>query len=333
MVTLRHRPDNRDGWRLDLKQVFDPDRLRPERRPVVMIPGYGMNAFILGYHPNGLSLEEYLVREGFEVWSLNLRGQGEAHRMSGSPNYGFQQLALVDLPCALDAVRTHTKAIPKAVDVIGCSLGASVMYAFLGHHPRDHGFGAIVSIGGPLRWDSAHPLMRVLFSSPRLAGAVPLHGTRKMARAALPIAKRIPGLLSFYMNSAIVDLSRADKLVQTVDNPNRRLNRQIAHWLRDRDLVVDGVNVTDALHKIDLPLMCILANKDGVVPPAAVLAAVNAIGSDDVEVLKVGDQRTWFAHADLFVSRYAQERVFEPLAQWLLARYADTPASPTQEAA
>ncbi|MEO1272041.1 MAG: alpha/beta fold hydrolase [Myxococcota bacterium] len=318
ITTLRHHPHNDDGWSLDLKQTWDTERFDPERHPIAIIPGYGMNAFVLGYHPNGLSLEAYLAQSGFEVWSLNLRGQGAARRHYGSPNYGFRQLALIDLPCAFAAIRRHSHSqASQQLNLIGCSLGATLMYIYAAHHPTDHHLVRWVTIGGPLRWDNAHPLMRLAFRSPALAGALPIRGTRALARTVLPIAKRLPQLLSLYMNANIIDLTHADQLVQTVDNPNRRLNRQIALWMRDRDLVVAGLDITQALAGIDLPLLCILANKDGIVPPQAVLSVCDAIGTQDVTVLKVGDERTWFAHADLFISRYAQERVFEPLVQWL----------------
>ena len=317
MQIQKHHPDNGDGWTLDLKQTWDPERLDPSRPPIAMIPGYGMNAFILGYHPNGPSLEAYLANAGFEVWSVNLRGQGRSNRRHGPRDYGFRQLALVDLPCALDTIRRHSQTEAEAIDLIGCSLGATIMYAYTAHHPDSHGVGRLINIGGPLRWDNPHPLMRAVFLSPRLAGAVPIRGTRKLARAVLPIAQRVPAVLSIYMNTDIVDLTHADQLVQTVDNPNRRLNRQLACWMRDRDLIIDGLNVTQALARVDLPLLCILANKDGIVPPQAVLSVRDAIGSDDITVLEVGDDRTWFAHADLFISRFAQERVFQPLVEWL----------------
>jgi pimeloyl-ACP methyl ester carboxylesterase len=321
MITLRHTPDTGQGWQLELKQVYDPRRLDRERRPVLIIPGYGMNSFIFGYHPNGASMEEALASAGFEVWAANLRGQGGSKRRSGPRDYGFRELALVDLPCLFQAVLAATKTRADKLDPIGASLGGTLLYAYLAHHPKDHPFGAAVSIGGPLRWARVNPLLKAVFASPWLAGAVPMAGTRALARVVLPLARRLPGLLKLYMNASIVDLSAAEKLIQTVEDPHPNLNRQIALWLKHRDLVVAGVNVTEALAAVDVPLMCILANRDGVVTREAALSAVEAIGTKDVAVLEVGDEDIWFAHADLFVSRHAQERVFTPLEQWLLGHY------------
>ncbi len=326
MITRHHQPSNGQGWRLALKQCFDPDTLVKGRRPLVIVPGYGMNTFILGFHPTGLSMEAFLVQAGFEVWSINLRGQGDSTREGGESRYGFRELALVDLPCALEVVLRECRTGAVAADLIGCSLGASIVYAYLAHHLSDHKAGSVVSMGGPLRWDKVHPAVRLIFTSPRLAGVVPIRGTRRLARLAIPLAVRVPPLLSIYMNVDQIDLSQADQLVRTVEDPNRRLNRQIGRWIHARDLVVGGVNVTDALGGLKgVPILCVLANGDGIVPPEAALSVARALpagedGRQRVDILKVGTDKDWFAHADLFISRLAQEQVFAPLADWLIHR-------------
>jgi pimeloyl-ACP methyl ester carboxylesterase len=317
MATRFHQINNRDGWRLDVKQVHVPKALDVSRRPLVFVPGYGMNSFILGFHPNGLSMEEYFADAGYEVWSANLRGQGASRRTSGNRRFGFRELALTDLPAVIDAVleKTHTEA--ASVDLVGCSLGGTLMYAYVAHNPTDARIGSMVSIGGPLRMEGIHPLIAAAFSSPTVAGLVPFRGTRELARKVLPIARRVPAVLSFYMNASIVDLSHGDRLVQTVENPTRYLNRQISHWIRNKDLVVAGLNISENLGAVTTPLLCVLANRDGVVTPESALSVIDRIGTADVEVLEVGDDIRWFAHADLFVSRNAQRDVFEPMEHWL----------------
>jgi pimeloyl-ACP methyl ester carboxylesterase len=318
MQIHHHAVDNRDGWQLDLKQYIDPETIDRTRRPIVMIPGYAMNTFILAFHPGGASMVEYLVQDGFEVWTANLRGQGDSKPAGRPARYGFAEIALRDLPRVFDFIRETSEAEPDELDAIGCSLGASFLFAYLAHHAQEHGLGALVAIGGPLRWDAAHPLMKVAFRSSRIAGLFRMTGTRAVARVALPVVKRLPKLLSLYMNADMIDLDCADELVKAVDDPVPWLNRQIALWMREKDLRVAGQNVTQGLARVhDLPVLCILANADGIVPPAAALSVRDVLGVDSVSVLEVGDEVNWFAHADLFISRQAQERVFEPLRRWL----------------
>lgn len=320
MIVHHHRPDNGHGWRLDLKQCYDPGHLVPGRRPLVIVPGYGMNAFIFGFHPSGTPMERYLVEAGFEVWSVNMRGQGNAEHLDGPRRYGFVELALVDLPCIFDTVQAHTRTDQPRLDVVGCSLGATLTYIYLAHHRGYHPVGAFAAIGGPLRWDKIHPAVRVLFTSARLAGAVPIRGTRKMARMVLPIARRVPALLSIYMNTRHVDVNSPDQLVRTVEDPDRRLNKQMARWIQRGDLVVNDLNISDAMASLDVPLMCIYGNADGIVPPAAARSILSLAQHLPVEVLEVGDRAMPFSHADLFISHHAQKQVFQPLSRWMASQ-------------
>ncbi len=315
MEVRRHWP-TAAGWALDVRQYWSPEHFDPSRRPVLIVPGYCMNTTPLLNRPSGLSMIEYLVGRGMEVWTSNLRGQGESRSVGGDLNSGFRDLALNDLASALKTVRTETQSRRGRIDAIGCSLGGSHIYTYLAHNLKGHGIGSVVGMGAPLRWDKAHGLLRTAFASSRVARRVRVSGTRRMARLALPMAARYPKLLGLYMNPNIVDVTALDELLQTVEDPIPKLNGEIARWVKNRDLIVSGVNVREALADIDRPYLCIAANRDGIVPPESAVSAASAFPNS--ESLMVGDDATWFAHADLFISRPAQERVFEPLADWLL---------------
>ena len=321
MRVERHWPEG-NGWALDVRRHWLPERLSSSLRPVLLIPGYCMNTTPLGFHPGGPSMIEFLAQRGFEVWTANLRGQGESRSLGGERNVGFGELALGDLPVCIEHVRAHTGAKSERVDIVGCSLGGTYVFAYLAHHPKAHGLGSVVGIGAPLRWEKVHPALRLFFASPAVASRIRVSGTRRLAGLALPLlARTFPQLLSIYMNASIVDLSRADELVKTVEDPIPKLNGEIARWVAAKDLRVKGLDVAEALRGVDCPFLCIVANRDGIVPHEAATSAMKAF--DESELLAVGDDEIWFAHADLFISRYAQERVFEPLASWLCARADD----------
>lgn len=306
-----------DGWRLDLVRFVDPGRHDPARRPLLLVPGYCMNSFILSFHPRGISLVEYLTRAGYEVWTSDLRGQGDAQPPSGgAAEVGFRAIAQIDLPAVLDRVQADTASRADGVDAIGCSLGGTYLFAYLAHHPHSHPIRALVGMGAPLEWRKAHPLLTVAFASPRLAGRLRVSGTRRMARVALPVAKRVPRLLDLYMNTAHIDLSQADVLTQTVDDPHPRLNRQIARWVKQRSLRVAGLDVAAALGATALPYLGIYANADGIVPPETARSAIDVFGARATG-LEVGDDDVWFAHADMFINDQAEQRVFGPLVDWL----------------
>lgn len=321
MRSVQHLVSNDDGWLLSVNQAWRPDRLDPTRRPVLIVPGYGMNSFIFSYHPHGASMEGHLAEQGFEVWRVDLRGQGNSLRQGGTDDFSLSDLIRTDLSKAVDAVLDRTRTEATEVDVIGASLGGSLVLAHAAVVKR-HRFHSMVAIGSPVRWVKVHPLVKVLFASPMLAGSVRLKGTRRLAQAALPLlARHTPWLLRIYMNPDASDVTAAREMVRTVEDPNRHINREIARWIRDRDLVVEGINVAQTLRAMRQPLLVVVANGDGIVPEATASFAYEQSGAEEKALLRVGDDAMALAHADLFVSNQAQQQVFAPMAEWLVRQH------------
>ena len=314
--------DGADGWQLVLHRFHVPSRVDRARRPVVIFPGYAMNSFIFGYHPRGSSLAEYLALRGHEVWCADLRAQGES-RWRGAHQqrcrtFGLLDVGLVDVAAAIDGVLDQTILSAESVDALGCSLGATYLFmqAAWGTRPR---IARIVNLGGPMRWTDTPGIARVFARIPRCVHRIPLRGTRRLARRALPIAARIPGLLHVYLHPAICDLSNPEALSQTVEDPVPSVNAEISKWIRERDLIYTdrGWNLTQDLRVVRTPLLTIVANADGIVPEPTVRSADLAIGSDVKSVLTAGSHAHPMAHADLFISDFAESEVFSPLADWL----------------
>jgi pimeloyl-ACP methyl ester carboxylesterase len=317
MKSLQHHVTNRDGWLLALTQTWDPARLVPGRRPVLIVPGYGMNSHIFSFHPRGVSLEGFLAERGFEVWRVDLRGSGDCIRRGGRADFSLEDLALRDLPAAIDAALDRSRTHASRADVIGASLGGTLSVVHACVQP-DHRIGSLVLMGSPVRWVAVHPLVRWMFASPALVGLVRVRGTRRLAERALPVlARHTPWLLSIYMNPEASDVGAADEMVKTVEDPNRLVNRQIAAWIKRGDLVVEGVNVSEALAGFRRPLLCLAANGDGIVPLDTARFPFDRAGGSEKRLCVVGSRELALAHADLFVANEAHELVFRPIAEWL----------------
>ena len=309
-------PHTSDGWTLDLRVFRDETRFEPSRRPVMFVPGYGMNGFILSYHPSGPSFVESLCADGFEVWVANLRGQGESRRREKrAPGPALRRLAEEDLATSIDAALRSSASERDQLDLIGCSLGGSLSYAYLALVDRPR-VGSIVAIGSPLRWVEVPGLLRTVFSSRTVAGALRISGTRRMAKLAMPMVKKVPWVLSLYANASNIDLEHAHEFMETVEDPHPRTNRDIASWLKHGDMVLRGVNVTEAMREQTGRLLIIAANRDGIVPEATALSPRTFWGGE-LSVMKLGTPREWYAHADIFVGRKAPQAVFDPVAEWL----------------
>src|SRR5689334_3666131 len=156
MKTLEHFVPNDDGWHLSLFQSWDEERLVPGRRPVLIVPGYGMNSFIFSYHPHGHSLESYLVQAGFEVWRVDLRAQGKSVSVGGSDAFGLEDLAVTDLGAAIRAALGRSRTGADRVDIIGASLGGTIVFLHAALQKDNH-LGSIVAMGSPVRWVDIHP--------------------------------------------------------------------------------------------------------------------------------------------------------------------------------
>ena len=312
--------DNRAGSELALRRVA-PEKPTPGARPVVIVPGYGMNSFIFGFHPAERSLEATLAARGLVVYSADLRGQGRTRASQRAHDvYGMAELAVDDVGAVVDFVREREGA--DRVDLVGCSLGTALAFGYMAH--RENAVGSFVSLGGLVRWVEIPRLLRVAFASPRLIGLVKMRNTRTLARHALPLVTRtFPRLLSLYVNTTSSDLARAVEIVETVEDPHPIINREIAEWIARRDLVLRGVNVSAAIERMENPLLCVVAKDDGIVPEATSRDVYDRIGGRDRELLVVGGDRARpIAHADLFLSKGAEERIFTPIARFLLERSA-----------
>jgi pimeloyl-ACP methyl ester carboxylesterase len=287
---------------------------------VILIPGYQMNSFIFGFHPRGVSLEAYLASRGLEVWSVDLRGMGRSTRAGGDDRFGLAELAIEDLSAAIAYVRAHAARRDDEVDLLGCSLGTALAFAHVAcvREPKVH---TIVSMGGVVTWVHVHRAMRAASHAPWLVGRFRMANTRDLAERVLPpLVRWAPWALSVYLNAKSTNTAQYTQMVQTIEDPNPTMNREIAEWVARGDLVIRGVNVSRALPRLANPYMCVVGNQDGVVPPKTSRATFDAIGSDDKKLLCVGDVRTPIAHADLFLADIAPERIFRPVAEFLLAR-------------
>lgn len=311
--------DNGAGYKLSIRRTKPSGTSEAApRRPVLIVPGYGMNSFIFDFHPRGPSLVASLAARGLEVWTVDMRGQGRSIRTHGSDRYGLAELAVEDLGATIRHVLDATETKATHLDLIGCSLGTALSFAHVACVP-DAPVHAVVSMAGLVTWKAAHPLVRLAFGSPRVAGMVRVKHVRSLARTAVPtVVKFAPRLLSLYLNHVSTDLSRAEEMIETVEDPHPMLNREIAEWIARQDLVVRGVNVSEKLKELTHPFMCVVANNDGIVLPRTSRHTFDVIGSKTKRLLEVGDRKTPIAHGDLFLCTGAQTKIFEPIADFLL---------------
>lgn len=308
---------NWDGWLLQVKRSWCPKTLDPTSRPVVLIPGFGNNARIFAFPDDTRSMEGFFVRRQREVWSVNLRGQGASKCIQHARAFDVSDMALTDLGRVLDTIVERTYTSSTSVDGIGASLGGAILYIHSSMR-AGHRLASMVGIGSPLRWDTRHPLFAKALQTSWI-GKIPVRGSRLFLKAAFPLFKRFPKGIQSYIHPEHIASSDIQSLIATVDDPNRHVTQQLAEWIATRDLIIHGANVTDMMQSNPTPLLCVLPNRDGIVPAQTALSVVRASGAKIKDVCRVGDERMPFAHTDPFVHKEAPERVFKPVAEWLEA--------------
>jgi esterase/lipase len=156
-------------------------------------------------------------------------------------------------------------------------------------------------------------------------GLMPANDNKRIVEILLPhVVRHAPWLLRNYLNPKITDTRMPREIARVVERSCRRINREIADWVRRRDLYLRGENVAERLAAMDRPLLCVVANSDGLVPRETAEFPYRQAASQHKRLLEVGTSEIAMGHADLFLSREAHRRVFDPIARWLAGELPST---------
>jgi len=309
--------NNNDGWELSLERLINTKKYDRSLSPALFIPGYGMNSFIFNYHPNGKSLAQYVSDRGFEVYMINFRqmGRSRCYDLSREEEYSLLDIARYDLAATIEFIKENSSSDRKDIHFLSCSLGASIGFIYFAFFDQKD-IRSFTNLGGPLRWIRIHPIIRAAFYSSVIMKNLKFKRSKELARLFLPYISKTP-LLSIYLHSEHIDMTKVDEFTQTVEDPNRFINAEISLWMKNRDLIYMGKNITEEFRKYSKPLLCLIANSDGIVPPETVRFPLSIASSKIKDELVIGNEKIRFAHADLYISRYAQKMFFEPFSNWL----------------
>ena len=317
----------RDRWRLALYR-YTP-RSGSHRTPVLLCHGMSSNRWDMD-GPGRISLARYLVRRGYDVWNVELRGAGRSTRptwWNGKRyNWSFEDYVQHDAPAALQVVLRETGA--RQVHWVGHSMGGMIAYALL-MSPIQGKIASAVTLGSPTMSKIGHPMLdlgvpyrSVLRYLPR---RVPL-GT--LARLSAPLApwleRRLEPTLSelgWAPGNANVGLLRALMLTAVDDLPGSLL-REFGRWydnkvMSDRYAMFD---FTEHLERITTPILILAGSKDGLTPPRDLEEVCRRITSRDKEFRVIGKAQGFahdYSHADLILGLHAPDDVYPVVLRWL----------------
>jgi pimeloyl-ACP methyl ester carboxylesterase len=324
-----HIARTHDRWNIALHRYVP--RRGSHRTPVILCHGMSSNRWNMD-GPGRVSLARYLLRHGYDVWVVELRGAGRSTRPTWwngkTYTWTFEDYVQHDAPAALQLVLRETGA--HQVHWVGHSMGGMIAYALL-MGPIHHKIASAVTLGSPTMTKVGHPVLD--FGVPyrsllRYApNRVPI-GT--MARLGAPVAP----LLSWLLSDAIAQLGwrpgNADLqllralMLTTVDDLPASLLREFARWydtrvMSDRYAMFD---FTEHLERITTPILIIAGNKDGLTPVRDLAAVHRRIAASDKQFRIIGRGHGAahdYSHADLVLGLHAPDDVYPVILEWLEA--------------
>jgi pimeloyl-ACP methyl ester carboxylesterase len=317
-----HLVRTRDGWRIALYRYPAASRRHPT--PVLLCHGLGANRFNFDLGPD-LSLARYLQREGFEVWSLDLRGRGRGGRPGGGRNRGrihpvFDDYVQEDARAALRYVLDRTGA--SQVHWIGHSMGGLVLYAVLqGEGASWIASGVAVGSPGSFSHIGKRSPAKIAFGLLRRIPRLPLSF---LASGLAPVIARIrlPGD-SIFLNRSNVEVGAVERALcfLAADVSGGEIS-QFLDWVENgefRSLDTRHSYEPPAL-PVRQPVLFLAGAKDRLAPPASVAAAYERIPSNRKAFRVLGreqGQAEDYGHGDLLIGKNVHREVFPLIRDWL----------------
>jgi polyhydroxyalkanoate synthase len=267
------------------------------KAPVLLIHGFGQNRY--AWHLPARSMANYLSRQGYDVFNLDLRGHGRSRHFGARTPRSVDDYILEDLPTAVDEIHALTGG--RSPFLVGHSLGGLVSYASA--PSLAGGVRGVVSIGSPYHIGLPLPLYPI--------GAF-MRTIRRVADSPFyPIPLR--GWHAGALEPHVLD----QHLKLAFDRAGIAELRNMFEWAAEKRFGGSRNDYVERFEALDVSLLVIAGANDDLAPPASVRPAFERSRSSDKTY-----RTAPLGHIDLLVGRDA------PLATWpLLSGWLDTRAA------
>jgi len=336
-----------DGWELGIRHypARNPD---PEKLPVILSHGLGLNATFWTITPNHLA--QQLAERGYEVFLYDARGSGESHLIGpvgwvnsglrqtflpeiGSRDWTMDDQSFYDVPAVIDYVVAQTGK--PQVNWVGHSLGGMLMFGFLERSPHAPKVANFVAMGSPACIVDTPERIQMLRANRGLRLLLRAISTGRIAR---PMAIARPSKLEkvdrFYYTAENVDNETISRFYAfTLEDPGPGALQQLDKYLDSGRLVsADGsFDYYEHLGEITTPTLFIAGDGDILADLESKWRTFQRLGSSDKTFLRFGTREGHvhdYGHCDLVWSRHAPAEIFPEIIDWLDARQGRELASP-----
>ncbi|NUM40657.1 MAG: alpha/beta fold hydrolase [Leptospiraceae bacterium] len=304
-----------DGWNIALHyhKAVHP---KEDHAPVIVVHGIATNKFVVDLDKHH-SLPYYLKLQGYDVYSVSLRGCGRSYHESPSryEDFSFDDIVKYDVPAIIEKVKSLSHS-PK-VNWVGHSMGAIIMYAYMGVSSKEEkeSIASFVSLGGPGTLNHlGHTLISLLSRFPNARKMLDL----KFGAAIItPMAGEIYTPIDEVLyNPEVTGKATIKKIMKNaVENISAGLTDQFMHWIEQKKMTsMDSrFDYMELQKEISVPVLFIAGKNDGLATPESLKFVYQNCSSKIKEFLVISKANGYtgdYGHACLVMGEKASEDVF-----------------------
>jgi pimeloyl-ACP methyl ester carboxylesterase len=337
-----------DGWVLVAHHYRSHGGTPPGALPVILCHGLSYHALFWDLDPS-CSLAEYLSRQGYDVWSVSLRGcglsqkwvwkadsaptlvvGGAIRRLTGGKlaptgyatvdpkfaNFDLDDHVTYDLPALVHLVRQQTGA--REVAWVGHSMGGIIALCHLSRYPNP-GIGKLITVGSQLTMPQGQLFLEFCSEmlktrEQQLTGKLDQHqlalGTQKSIHNIFFNERHTKPEVYEALCTWANDVPSLGQLQQYV-----ALARTGELWTAKKDF-----SYTRSLGNVQVPLLICAGAADQIAPPVVQKYLHDHVGSQDKKLVLFGRAHGFAAdagHNDALVGLTSRQQVYPVLEQWL----------------
>jgi lysosomal acid lipase/cholesteryl ester hydrolase len=339
-----------DGLVLCLRR-YEPKTLDANKNPVILCHGLGYNLLFWDL-ADKVSLPAYLARNGYDVWSLSLRGAAPSSQPLASSlrklgRFNLEQEMLktmqkrvadvkmvdwsvddhirYDVPAALRYVREQTGY--EKVHWIGHSMGGMVMFAYLGQGGVEAAAPVKSFVAAAVPMAVFHPLSEpfkfMLDAQPALGIGSKIVGSSAPATAGLIFGDMNTEIDKLFYNGKNVGedvIRNLFRLAQEEISPGQ-LNQLLEMVRNERFRSLDKTtDYTALLPAVVTPTYFMVGTVDNMATVGAVQYAYREVASENKRFGlfgRVNGHKNDYGHDDIIIGQNALKEVYPTIVEWL----------------
>lgn len=316
-----HEITTQDGWKICLYRYEGKNK---NRNPVLLIHGLASNRYNFDFPGEGKSFAQYLSKQGWDAWVIELRGSGNSQKKQSwawlRQKWNVDHYILEDIPAAIEYILKTSRK--KKLHWVGHSLGGLLVYPYLKtQSPRR--LQSITTIGSPMTAEKPPAYFKWTSKFDPLFNLIPYLPYRGVAKLAEKFSKQI------YKMSDPVLFAKENMEQHTlklgcevaVDDVSAGVIQQIHRWFKKNHFKSfnESVDYAIDLKKLRVPILIITGNQDPFTPHEVVKSSFAEIASQKKWVVfgKKEGHKTNYGHLDLILGKNAPQEVFPEILSWL----------------